>query len=137
MEDEPDLLSDPDEISSIGQEDLLIYWEEHIAGLKTEKSRMYNVLSSQKPNLTDNTTLEVRFRNHAQIDEFKQNIKPSLIANLRKSLKNDHLEIREVMQDEEHQTDKKYYTDTDKLKYMMEKNPALQKLRQEFNLDLE
>lgn len=135
--DEQDIVAENEEDSGFPSEDLQSVWEKFTGNLKSEEPRMYNVLHSQKPSLTEGYLIELNFFNNAQVDEFKFKIKPSLLSLLRNDLKNTRLEIKETIQGEEYQSNTKYYTDADKLKYMAEKNPALQKLRQEFNLDFE
>ncbi|MBN1952722.1 MAG: hypothetical protein JW801_16085 [Bacteroidales bacterium] len=69
--------------------------------------------------------------------EFRQNYKIPLLAYLKENLQNSLLEFEETILDIESSSITKHYTDLDKLKHMIEKNPALQKLRQEFNLDFD
>ncbi len=134
---EIDIVSESQVSNKFSEDDLHIHWEKYIDKLKSKEPRMYNVLSSQKPRLIDELRIEVVFLNNAQLIDFKQKIKISLLASLKESLKNYSLEIIELIQGEEYQPNTKHYTDTDKLKHMIEKNPSLQKLRQEFNLDFE
>lgn len=112
-------------------------WKSQTGTLKSEDPRMYNVLNSQQPVLKENYIIEVSFLNNTQVDEFRLNIKPTLLKKIRDSLGEYRIEFHEVVKGEDYQPNTKHYTDSDKLKHMIEKNPSLQKLRQEFNLDFE
>jgi hypothetical protein len=137
VEDDADLVAETDDNVLFSEDDLHIQWDKYINGLKTEEPRMYNALRTQELPFKADLVIQVQFRNNGQIDDFKSKIKPPLLAFLRTRLRNNLLEIEEVLQSEEFQPNAKHYTDSDKLKYMTEKNPALQKLRQEFNLDFD
>ena len=126
------------QVKEIDKELLLKKWDEYVEKIKSESPRMYLSLGSQEPFLSeDGFTLNIEFRNNALVDEFKKQHKTDLLSFLRNELNLDSIEIKEVILEAEEQSKARYYTDLDKLKYMIEKNPALQKLRQDFNLDFE
>jgi DNA polymerase-3 subunit gamma/tau len=56
---------------------------------------------------------------------------------LRKELHNDLIELEEKIIEDSGNGAKKLYTTEDKYKYMSQKNPALEQLKQDFNLDFE
>jgi DNA polymerase III subunit gamma/tau len=122
---------------TIDLNDLIQNWKEFVESVKDTDRRLYMALRNQVPELKEEGTIEISFRNNALIDVFKTKIKPSLQMFLRSKLNHAGIEIEEKIIEDNTQTPLKHYSDAEKLKHMMEKNPALQKLRQEFNLDIE
>lgn len=59
-----------------------------------------------------------------------------LTNSLRKSLENSTIQIEVVVEKSENLVSTKTFTATDKLNAMMQKNPALQTLKEKFNLDI-
>jgi len=126
------------EVQSLTGKDLENLWLAGIESLKNESSRMYNALKTQNVKVDTNVTaIKLVFRNNALISEFKNNYKSGLLAFLRKNIHNNSLEIQEELLKEEVTNSAKYYTDLDKLRYMIEKNPAMKKLKKDFNLDIQ
>jgi hypothetical protein len=119
-------------------DDIMPVWHTFIDSLAENNSRMYNALRSQEPTFDmASESFIVLFRNKALIAEFRANFKNTLFALLSQRLKNSRLSIVEKVIEADEIPQTKYYTDQDKLKYMIEKNPSLAKLKQEFNLDFE
>jgi DNA polymerase-3 subunit gamma/tau len=118
-------------------EELNLKWKEFVETIKNIDQRIFLALRNQIPELNENNVISISFRNNALIDVFKDNIRHLLLSFLKSGLENENIEIEEKIIEENQQTPLKHYSDLEKLKYMMDKNPALQKLRQEFNLDLD
>ena len=59
-----------------------------------------------------------------------------LIEFLRKNLKNSTIQIEIIVQKNKNTVSVRTYTAADKLNAMMQKNPALQTLKEKFNLDI-
>ncbi|MBN1598194.1 MAG: DNA polymerase III subunit gamma/tau [Bacteroidales bacterium] len=127
---------DPVVDNEISHDEFFQYWKRYIESLKKEELRMYLALKSSEP-VIENNIIALQFRNNAQVDDFKLNFKQSVTEYLRDNLKNNLIEINEIIIENESQPVSKFLTDIDKLKYMTEKNPAIQKLKQDFNLDFE
>jgi DNA polymerase-3 subunit gamma/tau len=106
-----------------------------VESIKKKKPRMYSSLNSQMPQLSDNNVIRLSMNNTAQEEDFNQNIKNDLLQYLRNELQNDTLTIEILAQ--EHQQQSVLYTSEEKFKYMSSKNPALEKLKKEWNLDFE
>ena len=117
--------------------DLLALWSEFITQLKKEEPRMYSALRNQEPLLSNKNTINIFFRNNAQLDEFKQKIKPSLVSFLSNKLNNTQINLEADIYKEDKKPEAKFLNEMDKLKHMASKNPVLQKLKQDFNLDFE
>jgi DNA polymerase III subunit gamma/tau len=113
-------------------------WSSYVEKLKTLSPRIFLALSSQNPLLLDDgLTIRISFPNNTMQAEFKLSFKAPLLEFLREKLNNQSVQFEEIIPDPDSSLKKKYYTNLDKLKHMAEKNPALQKLRQDFNLDFE
>ena len=126
---EEDLPSD-----SFTQDQLNEYWDTFVD--KLEKKGKYNlaaILKIDTPKLTDDDVIQLEFPNSTNKIEVERN-QFDLLQFLRKSLNNFNIRL-EISVNEA--MDKKYaYTAEDKYAKLLEKNPALEKLKQTFNLDL-
>lgn len=123
--------------TSVSGEDILLVWRSFIDSIKSNETRMINALRNQEPIFESETgVITILLRNKALVAEFKENFKASLVTFLTEKL-NIEFEISEKVIETDESPQTKYYTDIDKLKYMIEKNPAVAKLKQDFNLDFE
>ena len=134
--DMPEASQDKKNDISISAEMLDELWKEFTESIKDSMPRMYGTLSSQKPSLNENGTVGLELSNNAQFDDFNQKVKSELVNFLREKSGNDSLSI-EVQVPREADENKKPYTSDEKFKYLSKKNPLLNKLKQEFNLDFE
>ncbi len=98
--------------------------------------RMYSTLTSRKPVLDNNGTIELELRNKVQCDDFNSKIKSELLGFLKERSGYSALNIEAKIEKGVRET-KKPYTADEKFNYLSEKNPVLKKLKQEFNLDFE
>ena len=126
---EEDLPSD-----SFTQDQLNEYWDTFVD--KLEEKGKYNlaaILKIDTPKLTDDDVIQLEFPNSTNKIEVERN-QFDLLQFLRKSLNNFNIRL-EISVNEA--MDKKYaYTAEDKYAKLLEKNPALETLKQTFNLDL-
>ncbi len=106
------------------------------AKLVKEKSKvnLYSTLSSRQPVLKENWEVEFMVDNMVQVDEMS-NCKSDMMAFLRGELQNFEMTLVTIIS--KNDSDKKPYTSSDKFKRMAEKNPALNNLKQKFDLDTE
>ncbi|HXC04209.1 MAG TPA: hypothetical protein VNZ86_05610, partial [Bacteroidia bacterium] len=110
-------------------------WQAYAGIQKTLNKPNYSVtLSSRKPRLEENNRIEFTVDNAAQA-EFIQSDKQELLSFIRKELNNYDLQLNILVI--KNDNDRKLYTPADKFKRMAEKNPALAKLRQQFDLDVD
>jgi len=118
------------------QEDLIVVWNKYITHVTNEKRmQLATSLKVNQPLLKDGFLIEHAVTNKAQEDEFKNN-KIELLAFLRKELQNSLIEL-EVKIGEEDIAPKKAYTNKEKFKQMAAKNPALEELRKQLDLDID
>jgi DNA polymerase-3 subunit gamma/tau len=114
---------------------LQIQYSTFIEKLKGEQPRFYSALKLMSPKLIENQVV-LTFQNRTLLDEYKMRVRPALISFLRSAFLNDMLEIIEVVAESAIEKSK-LYSDSEKLQYMINKNPALQKLKTKFNLDFD
>ena len=126
---EEDLPSD-----AFSEDQMLEFWNAYVD--KLEKNGKYNlaaILKIDTPKLTDNFVIQLEFPNSTNKIEVERQ-QYELLQYLRKSLNNFEIAL-DISVNES--MEKKYaYTAEDKYKKLKEKNPALETLKQTFNLDL-
>ncbi len=122
---------------TLNQEELTIQFEVFLDKIKKEQPRLHSAMKSQIAILNDNGNIEVFFQNNAQLEEFKQRLKPSLISHMRNSFGISEIEIIEQVVDAEKLVKPKLFSDSERFKQLSEKNPALLKLKNLFSLDFE
>ncbi|MEN8120374.1 MAG: DNA polymerase III subunit gamma/tau [Bacteroidota bacterium] len=125
---------DPKDVleSAFSQEELVEAWNLYAQNIKVDKPRLNSMLKSSKPDLGEKYEITFSVRNEMQkqaIDKEENGI----VTNLQKVLKNGKIKLIVIIKEEN--TKKALYTDTDKYKYLNEKNENLNKLKQQFNLD--
>jgi DNA polymerase III subunit gamma/tau len=106
-----------------------------VESIKTDKPRLYSTLKSQVPVLTGGFIIELSLSNQAQLDDFNKNVRQDLMNSLQDELQNDNIVINIKVTEQKEQNVP--YTDEEKFKHMLSKNPALGKLKQQMNLDFE
>ena len=110
-------------------------WCSFAEGLKKKnKINLSSTLMARKPVQKDATTISFSVLNQVQEDEISA-IKIDLLAHLRSTLHNSALQVKIIV--DETKTEHKPYTGEEKFQRLSEKNPALNKLRQQFNLEID
>ncbi len=126
------------EKNDFSQEDLHQNWS-LFAEKYTSRPRIFNLLENHKPTVDSEFVLHLELENVLQ-EEILNEVRHDLVGHLRTTLKNDYIQLKaniKAIEEDEEQDGKRLYTDQEKLKYLMEKNPNLDKLKQTFNLDLD
>lgn len=98
------------------------------------KINLYSTLSFRKPLLKENFTIEFTIENKVQQEVLEQE-RLDLLSFLRKQLNNYSINLKTMINTVE--SERKPYTTGDKFKRMAEKNPAINKLKQVFDLDID
>lgn len=110
-------------------------WKHYSDSIKAQhEMSFYTILSTNEKRLEGNT-IELILNNSTQpaiVDRFRH----ELLNSLRTTLKAPALELNTVLQEASAEK-MSLYTDKDKYVAMIEKNPALEKLRIALNLDIE
>lgn len=144
-EDEPDLSvevftgDNPEAVpeKEFTQEELTHQWLLYAKKIKDEMPRSYSMLKSQLPALKEGYTISLKLINKSQAEDFNSRIREGLLDFLRDNLRNKLITIDINIAEDNVYNSKRPYTAEEKFKYMAGKNPVLQKLKQEFNLDFE
>lgn len=106
-----------------------------VDSIKAEKPRLYSTLNAQQPKIAGNNNIEITLSNRAQLDDFNKNLKQNMVNFFRNELENDNITVELIVS--KHEEKNKLYTSEEKFKYLLEKNPALGKLKQQLDLDFE
>ncbi len=120
----------------VSQDALDTVWYRYANELKAKgKQNLAIVLTSRQPTLgSDSLTIEYVINNKAAEEALNED-KTTFLSFLRKELNNYSVSLNIVVAQVEE--GKNLYTATDRYKHLSEKNPAINKLRQAFDLDIE
>ena len=103
--------------------------------VRKKSDRIRLAITNCEAEIREEAQLVVKVSNQIQADDLAL-VKNEMVNYLRRELKNSTVDfIIEITQAEE--TKKRLYTDTDRFKYLCEKNPVLEQLKQKFSLDFE
>ncbi len=116
------------------EKDLIDKWHQFSDKIG-DKPRIFNTLTSKDPKLEENHVVSFLIDNNLQKEKINE-IRNELLSFLKTELKNSTIDLKLVITDLEEKNNK-LYTSEDKFKHMLSKNEDLNKLKQEFNLDLE
>lgn len=118
------------------EEKFMNVWNELAEKIKEEKlegsSMVYASMTSRTPSLKENFQIEVLVDNKSQAEEV-MHFRTDLHDFLRKKLSNGAIEILVKVNKDKKQ--RKAYTDEEKFKEMVEKNPELLQLKEQLDLD--
>ena len=120
--------------SSFNEKDLIEKWQE-FSNKMGSRPRIFNTLTSKDPKLEDNNIVTFLIDNNLQEQKINE-IRNELMDYLKRQLKNSNIQLKLIISEVEEENNK-LYTAEDKFKHMLSKNQDLNKLKQEFNLDLE
>jgi len=136
-EKEPQLFIDPNWNENFSEKDLLECWKKYASLIERKNPRLHSILENHFPQYNGGDSFIVKLKNPTQEKELIEE-KTRLFPFIKSELKNARIEMKiEYMTAEENKGENKAYTSADKFKLMLEKNPVLQKLKQQFGLDLE
>jgi DNA polymerase III subunit gamma/tau len=131
-----DTVADPETETPIVHEFLMKCWLAYADSIKNEKPRFSAALKVTQPFIKDKYALEISFSNQAQLDAFHKQVKGGLEQFLRRELQQPAITVEATIQPtDEH--NKKLYTAEEKLAYLEEKNPLVNKFIQDLGLELE
>ncbi|NPA69123.1 MAG: DNA polymerase III subunit gamma/tau [Chlorobi bacterium] len=101
----------------------------------SDKPRLYNALKNENLTVADENTVVLNVVNKS-LEQYLITIKSRITNILRKATANNKLEIHFKISEDENTGKSEYiYTDRDKYKYLVSKNPNLEKLKNDFDLD--
>lgn len=114
-------------------EELIDAWNKIALNIKQTKPRLHSILKMSKPVLDTDFKIKFNVGNDLQRDALIKEEK-MLLSSLKEYLKNDEIKIN-IEITKQTQNKKHLFTDTDKFKYLNEKNPNLSKMKSKLNLD--
>jgi len=127
--------SETGEDKEFDEADLAEAWKSFGDTLKTGNPRMSSIIKAMKPVIEDDTGIVLELSNKAQKDYFDQKYKHDLVEHLKKELSNSKIEfLTRVSEKKDSSTP---YTEEEKYKYLAGKNPAVDKLKNEFGLEFD
>ena len=137
--EEPELAEGSEELkenfnNDFAEKDLIDKWHQFSDKIG-DKPRIFNTLISKDPKLEENHVVSFLIDNNLQKEKINE-IRNELLSFLKTELKNSAIDLKLIITDLEEENNK-LYTSEDKFKHMLSKNEDLNKLKQEFNLDLE
>ncbi len=121
----------------LSQERLVECWSNYALSIKEEKPRMAVTLKNIQPELNTGESIVIHLNNRDQLEDFNHSTKGDLENFLRREMENDLVTIEALLSEPEGPEPQRLYTSEEKFKYLSQKNPALSKLRQHLNLELE
>ncbi len=119
----------------VTQEQIQKNWIRYARSIEEENPRLYSMMYNQKPELRNGTQVVLKIKNQTQESEISKE-RQAIFRFLRNELRNSSLELVVEMEADDVHTDIAY-TAADKFKKMVDKNPELLKLKQQFGLDIE
>lgn len=123
--------NNPNLQEKFSEQDLHHIWPKFISRYSTQ-GHLYNTLEN-KPALEEDNIVVISVENSVQQEKIRL-LKPEIIGYLRRELKNDLIDVRVDLIERE-ESEVKIITDEQKLKVMMQKNPAIMLFKNKFNLD--
>lgn len=112
------------------QEQLTLRWKEFVERM-SDRPSLCSALS-MVPEIIEDHKLLLKIGNSVQEEDIRL-IKPELLSWLRMTLRNSKIELTTRL--EKIESERTFFSDTEKLQMMMQKNPVLNELKQKFNLD--
>lgn len=109
-------------------------WSRYAKTIQIKMPFLYATLTTRKHVLKENYCIELTVENETASERINEE-KSELLEFLRKELNNFKIALNAVVSKDEKEL--KPYTPQDKFKRMAEKNPALNKLRQQFDLEVD
>ncbi len=125
------------EVNSISPDGLLQAWTSFAEQIQKDKPAHFSLMQVYKPVIKENNKIIIQFEGQIQIELFSE-IKKDLLTHFKKSLGILNIEItEEIVEKIEDNGKPRLYTPDDKFRFMAERNPALIRLKQQLNLDLD
>lgn len=121
-------------VTPFTQEALYASWDAYAQKMReAERDSLYSTLSSRKPEIKENNILLVKFDNQVQLIELQEE-RAEILGFLRNQLNNFAVQFDLIIEEQAQST--QLYTDTEKVKAMIEKNAVLSDLMKKFDLDV-
>jgi DNA polymerase III subunit gamma/tau len=132
IEKVPDIIEELSE--EFTEDELITYWKKYAIMVRDNQPRLYSTLISSEPVVDENKVIQFLVTNKLQLEAISE-IKPDLLAFLRKELNNYSIQLDTTISGKE--IESKPYHPEDKFARLAEKNPALNNFKQSMGLDFE
>ncbi len=116
------------------QEQLELAWKSFAKTIENKNKSFYSTLINRNPEIKEDYLIEISIDNKLQEKEFEDN-RQDLLTHLRNELKNTKIQFRSKIV--ENIKEEKVYFPEQILKKMAEKNPNINKLKNQLNLEIE
>jgi DNA polymerase-3 subunit gamma/tau len=113
---------------------LNVRWDDYAETLKPDFPHLFSMLKKHRPVLMEAFRIDFAIDNKLLEEELNEK-KGDLLSYLRKELNNYKITLQTRISESDKNS--KPYTDKEKFEKMAEKNPALRKLREELDLEIE
>jgi len=117
------------------QQELQVAWKNFVANI--DAPQLKSALSAREPGLTNKWLIEYELDTEIQLNRLTFDIKPKLLAFLRRLFENDAIEILFIISTDSGQRPGIPYTDSERWSLLVDKYPALSTLKSKFGLDFE
>lgn len=125
------------EVISISPVQVLQAWTSFAEQIQKDKPAHFSLMQVYKPILREDNKIAIQFEGQIQIELFSE-IKKDLLNHFKKRLGILNIEMtEEIVEKIEDNSKPRLYTPDDKFRFMAERNPALIRLKQQLNLDLD
>jgi DNA polymerase-3 subunit gamma/tau len=123
-----------DIVTPFTQDELTNAWNDYISNINEKRAFLKNIMLSCKPELKENYLFDIAVQNPEQQDELSNSCL-DILQQLRTHLKNNHVQMRThlIEKEEGHLP----FTASEKYNYLLQINPMLEKLKDEFNLSFD
>ncbi|MEI6455785.1 MAG: DNA polymerase III subunit gamma/tau [bacterium] len=123
------------EVATLFSQELLnLRWDDYAEMLKPDYPHLFSMLKKHRPVLMEEFRIDFTIDNKL-LEEGLNEKKGELLSYLRKELNNYKITLQTRISESDKNS--KPYTDKEKFEKMAEKNPALRKLREELDLEIE
>ena len=109
-------------------------WQKYASQFQTERPSFYAGLSHQSPTLGENNMIVFKTLNKVQSNEIDQQ-KTEMMQFIRNQLQNDLVDLSIEVEESDNENARPV-SSSDKMKWMIEQNPAILDLKRELGLEL-
>ena len=127
-------LQQPVKEEKFTQEQLEFAWKSYAKTIENKNKDFFSTLINRNPEIKEDNIIEISIVNKLQENEFKDN-RQDLLTHLRNELKNTNIQFKSKII--ENVKEEKLYFPEQILKKMAEKNPNINKLKNQLNLEIE
>jgi len=123
------------EVHPFTGEQLVAAWKEFV--VRVEAPQLNAALSTREPSLSDDWTVNYMLDNETQRERLVLEVKPKLLGFLRRTLRNERIEVEFQIAEGDDALPRKPYSDTEKWQAMVDENPSLALFKKMFGLDFD